>query len=114
MNGAQRSVSRLATGGIVFAVMNASAVGLMTGQSPQPDILAGCPNGPGILWGKESLGAFTTNCDLVITAPPAIGAAPSAGVIVACRNVSGCLSNFVNSPGWVRVPNVDNRPRSSP
>ena len=43
----------------------------------------------------------------------AIGSAPSAGAIIACRGLPGCLSEFVNSPGWVNVPRVDNTPRSN-
>ena len=34
----------------------------------------------------------------------AIGAAPGAGAIIACRDVPGCLSASVNSPGGVSVP----------
>jgi hypothetical protein len=61
--------------------------------------------------GIQVVGAFTTNCDLVVQPPAAIGAAPPAGAIIACRDIVGCLSNFVNSPGWVNVPRVDTRPR---
>ncbi len=75
--------------------------------------LAACPN-QGILVGKQQVGAYTDNCDLVVTPPPAIGAAPSAGAIIACRGITGCLSDFVNNPGWVKVPQVDTRPRQSP
>ena len=74
---------------------------------------ATCPNA-GILVGKQQVGAYTDNCDLVVTPPPAIGAAPSAGAIIACRGIQGCLSDFVNNPGWVKVPRVDTRPRQSP
>lgn len=74
---------------------------------------ATCPN-EGILVGKQQVGAYTDNCDLVVTVPPAIGAAPSAGAIIACRGLPGCLSDFVNNPGWVKVPQVDTRPRQSP
>ncbi|MGJ6124439.1 hypothetical protein QN239_17890 [Mycolicibacterium sp. Y3] len=79
----------------------------------QPDVMATCPN-QGILVGKQQVGAYTDNCDLVVTPPPAIGAAPSAGAIIACRGITGCLSDFVNNPGWVKVPQVDTRPRQSP
>jgi hypothetical protein len=36
-----------------------------------------------------------------------IGGAPSAGTIIACRGLPGCLSQVVNNPGMVQVPQVD-------
>jgi hypothetical protein len=97
----------------VFAVAGTLApVAAVLSQPPAQNV-ANCPNGPGVLVGKQVVGAYTTNCDLVVTPPPAIGAAPSAGAIIACRGLPGCLSSVVNNPGWVNVPRVDNTPRSN-
>lgn len=102
---------------LIAATALAGAVGgtlLLPAAMHEPAAaLATCPN-QGILVGKQQVGAYTDNCDLVVTAPPAIGAAPSAGAIIACRGIQGCLSDFVNNPGWVKVPRVDTRPRQSP
>jgi hypothetical protein len=113
---AQRLVRRLAlASGFALAVAVAPAVGFITSSGSQPpQILGNCPNGPSIPVGLQGLGAFQDNCSLVITVPPAIGAAPSAGAIIACRGLPGCLSSWVNNPGLVRVPAVDVRVQNSP
>jgi hypothetical protein len=81
-------------------------------SAPSPRGTAACPGGQGgLLVGMQVLGAYTDNCDLRVQPPPAIGAAPSAGAIIACRNLPGCLPMFVNNPGWVQVPRVDTRVR---
>jgi hypothetical protein len=97
----------------LFAVAGTLAPVTAVLSQPPAQNVADCPNGPGIPIGLQGVGAYTTNCDLVVTPPPAIGAAPSAGAIIACRGIPGCLSDFVNSPGWVNVPNVDNTPTSN-
>ncbi len=105
MASCERPLRRLLTAS-AFAVATLAAPvavlmsGAATDSAPRP--LADCQ---GIPVGLEGLGAYTSNCDLAVQPPPAIGAAPSAGAIVACRNIPGCLSQFVNSPGQVRVPN---------
>jgi hypothetical protein len=105
-------VSRWAAAGLLAGGAVAAAFGPAAVSEPA-DTGATCPN-QGVLVGKQQVGAYTTNCDLVVTPPPAIGAAPSAGAIIACRGLPGCLADFVNNPGWVRVPQVDTRPRQSP
>lgn len=97
----------LIAGGFAVATLAAPAVMLMSGPSLDsgPVHLADCG---GEQIGLEGLGAYTTNCDLTVTPPAAIGAAPSAGAIVACRNIPGCLSEFVNNPGQVQVPQRSN------
>lgn len=42
------------------------------------------------------------------------GSSPGAGAIIACRNIPGCLSQVVNGPGIIRVPQPDTRVRQSP
>jgi len=41
------------------------------------------------------------------------GSSPGAGAIIACRNVPGCLSQVVNGPGIIQVPQPDTRVRQS-
>ncbi|CDO08822.1 hypothetical protein C1S82_15165 [Mycolicibacterium cosmeticum] len=105
-------VSRWAAAGLIAGGAIAALVGPAVVSEPAA-VVATCPN-EGVLVGKQQVGAYTTNCDLVVTPPPAIGAAPSAGAIIACRGLPGCLADFVNNPGWVKVPQVDTRPRQSP
>lgn len=107
-----RTLSRWITVGAFSAAVGAALVAPAVAHEPAAPS-ATCPN-QGILVGKQQVGAYTDNCDLVVTPPPAIGAAPSAGAIIACRGITGCLSDFVNNPGWVKVPQVDTRPRQSP
>ncbi|WP_264066267.1 hypothetical protein [Mycolicibacterium komossense] len=93
----------LTAGGFAVATLAAPAVMLMSGPSvgSAPVPLADCG---GVPVGLQGLGAYTTNCDLAVQPPAAIGAAPSAGAVVACRNIPGCLSQWVNNPGQVQVP----------
>jgi hypothetical protein len=101
----QYSLRRMVTAGaFAAAIVTAPAVALLVGPSagPAPQHVAEC-NGEVV--GLNGLGAYTTNCDLAVQPPAAIGAAPDAGAIVACRNIPGCLSQFVNNPGQVQVPN---------
>jgi hypothetical protein len=41
------------------------------------------------------------------------GSSPGAGAIIACRNIPGCLSQVVNGPGIIQVPQPDTRVRQS-
>ena len=117
MTSARRAAQRLliAAGFAVSAVIvpvSIAATNTPTDIST-PSTLAGC-QGQGVPLGLNAIGApFTQNCDLVVEPPKAIGAAPSAGAIIACRGIPGCLAQWVNNPGNVNVPNVDTRPRSN-
>jgi hypothetical protein len=109
MAGSGRRLRRLAVVGVFGAIAAAAPVlgGLAGPDGLAPQSVAGCL-GQGVPLGLNAIGApYTDNCDLVVTPPAAIGAAPSAGAIIACRNIPGCLSQWVNNPGLVRVPNVD-------
>jgi hypothetical protein len=98
----------------LVAAAPAAALIVGTGEQPAPRTVAECPGGPGISIGLNAVGApFPTNCDLVVQPPAAIGGAPSAGAIIACRDVPGCLSNYVNGPGYVQVPHRDTTVRQS-
>jgi hypothetical protein len=57
---------------------------------------------------------YVNTCGISSQRPAAIGGSPSAGAIIACRNIPGCLSYAVNGPGLVRVPQVDTTVRQSP
>ena len=113
MNMQRLQFRRLLAASAFAASGNSGPGGRGAHAAPPAQNVADCPNGPGVIVGKQVVGAYTTNCDLVVTPPPAIGAAPSAGAIIACRGLPGCLSSVVNSPGWVNVPRVDNTPRSN-
>lgn len=89
----------------VIAAVPAALVG--SADQPAPRTVAQCPSGPGLGIGAP----FGTNC--VVQPPAAIGGAPSAGAIIACRDVPGCLSNIVNGPGYVQVPHRDTTVRQS-
>ena len=109
MTHSARPIRRLAAIALFGALALAAPVlgGLAEPGGPAPQTVAGC-QGQGAMIGLNAIGApYTQNCDLVVTVPSAIGAAPSAGAIIACRNIPGCLSQWVNNPGLVQVPRVD-------
>lgn len=56
---------------------------------------------------------YTNTCGIQGGSPSAIGGSPSAGAIIACRGIPGCLSYAVNGPGLVRVPQPDTRVQQS-
>jgi hypothetical protein len=91
--------------GFAVAIALAPAVSALTGSAaqPAPRTVADCPGSIAI--GLQQAGAYTSDCSLAVTPPVAAGAAPSAGAIIACRRIAGCLSNYVNGPGNVQVPN---------
>ena len=111
MTSARQTAQRVLIGAVLGAAVLIPAGA--TVFEPTTRNVAGC-YGQGIPLGLNAIGApFTQNCDLVVTPPPAIGAAPSAGAIIACRGIPGCLANWVNNTGNVAVPRVDTRPRSN-
>ena len=90
--------------GSLFLLLAMVAVGfalLMPLQSA-PRALAGCTGGVGS--GVIADGGYVDQGCGQADQSAAIGAAPSAGTIIACRNISGCLSQAVNGPGGVSVP----------
>jgi hypothetical protein len=56
-------------------------------QQAQPCINGVIPGNP-----------YIVNCNLPRRTPQVAGAAPDAGAIIACRNIPGCLSWYVNHP----------------
>lgn len=82
-------------------------VGVQTYTDAQPPPrIVGAPCTNGVIPGNP----YIVNCNLPARRAPVIGAAPDAGAIIACRNVPGCLSYFVNSPGQLSpaAPNFGN------
>lgn len=67
-----------------------------------PRVMAGCTGGVGS--GVIGNGGYVDQGCGQADQPAAIGAAPDAGTIIACHDVSGCLSQAVNNPGAVSVP----------
>jgi hypothetical protein len=111
MTSARHAARRMLTAGLLAAAVLMPATATMF--EPHSRTVAGCA-GQGVPLGLNAIGApFTENCDLVVEPPKAIGAAPSAGAIVACRGIPGCLALWVNNTGNVAVPRVDTRPRSN-
>ena len=111
MTSARHTAQRMLIGAVLGAAV-LIPVGTTVFEPPTRAV-AGC-YGQGVPLGLNAIGApYTQNCDLVVTPPVAIGAAPSAGAIIACRNIPGCLANWVNNTGNVAVPRVDTRPRSN-
>ena len=87
----QRRVRRLLfTGGAALAVIVAPSV-LVSSASTET---LGQPCYNGIIPGNPWL----NSCSLPRTNPPIRGAAPDATAIIACRNIPGCLSWYVNGP----------------
>ncbi|MHC9293878.1 hypothetical protein ACRCUN_15550 [Mycobacterium sp. LTG2003] len=104
-----RGVRRL----VAVALLTAGPLVGVTTAMPAP-VANACPSG--IYIGLDAVGApFPTNCDLVVEPPTVIGSSPSAGAIIACRDLPGCLSNYVNGngPGYVKVPHRDTTVRQS-
>jgi hypothetical protein len=56
---------------------------------------------------------YHQTCGIPNAVPSAPGQSPGAGAIIACRNHPGCLSQAVNGPQLVNVPNPDTRVRQS-
>lgn len=107
-------VRRLTAAAVLAAAAAAAPVTAALAPAPLTQPVAGCPNGPSIPVGKQILGAYTSNCDLLVPPPPAPGAAPAPGAVIACRGLPGCLSYWVNYPGVINVPHRDTGIRTSP
>jgi len=111
MTSARHTAQRMLIGAVLGAAV-LIPVGTTVFEPPTRAV-AGC-YGQGVPLGLNAIGApYTQNCDLVVTPPAALCAAQSAGAIIACRNIPGCLANWVNNTGNVAVPRVDTRPRSN-
>jgi hypothetical protein len=92
----ERRAQRLRlVGGAAFAVVIAPFA-LMAETSPQPatQVLSNGPCINGVIPGNP----YVVNCNLPARNRPAIGAAPDAGAIIACKGIPGCLSYYVNYP----------------
>jgi hypothetical protein len=88
----------------LFLLLMTAAFGfaLLMALHTAPRAMAGCTGGVGS--GVIGNGGYVDQGCGQADQPAAIGAAPDAGTIIACRNISGCLSQAVNGPGGVSVP----------
>ncbi|BBX08047.1 hypothetical protein [Mycolicibacterium aichiense] len=69
-----------------------------------PAIPAAAETGPDCTNGVVPLNPYVVNCGLPPRGNHAIGGAPDAGAIIACRHSPICLSYYVNYPGTLIVP----------
>ena len=61
----------------------------------------------------QPLNPYLQTCGIPNQPVTVPGASPGAGAIIACRGIPGCLSQVVNGPGIIRVPQPDTRVRQS-
>jgi hypothetical protein len=61
----------------------------------------------------QPLNPYLQTCGIPNQPVTVPGSSPGAGAIIACRNIPGCLSQVVNGPGIIRVPQPDTRVRQS-
>jgi hypothetical protein len=92
----------------------AAAVVAGSTYQPAPRTVADCAYGPGLNIGLNAVGApFPTKLQPGRRAASCDRRGAQCGAIVACRDVQGCLSNYVNGPGYVQVPHRDTTVRQS-
>lgn len=107
-----RSTRRFAlAGGFALAITIAPTVVLVAGShsGPASHSIADPVAAP-----KSSRVTPTARRAAYPSGPPAvIGGSPSAAAIIACHGIPGCLSYYVNNPGYVQVPQVDTTVRQS-
>jgi hypothetical protein len=61
----------------------------------------------------QPLNPYLQTCGIPNAPVTVPGSSPGAGAIIACRNIPGCLSQVVNGPGIIQVPQPDTRVRQS-
>ncbi|WP_263995445.1 hypothetical protein [Mycobacterium yunnanensis] len=100
------NLRRLAATGVfgLLAASGAAVVDVVT--TPASDLLACDMN-------IVPYDPYHQTCGIPNEVPTAPGQAPGAGAIIACRGIPGCLSQAVNGPQFVAVPQPDTRVRQS-
>jgi hypothetical protein len=101
-----RNLQRLAVIGVFLVTSAAGLVAMDTANAPDTTSVA-C-DGYLIPWDP-----YHQTCGIPNAVPSAPGQSPGAGAIIACRNHPGCLSQAVNGPQLVNVPQPDTRVRQS-
>jgi hypothetical protein len=61
----------------------------------------------------QPLNPYLQTCGIPNQPVTVPGSSPGAGAIIACRGIPGCLSQVVNGPGIIQVPQPDTRVRQS-
>src|SRR5882757_1531161 len=61
----------------------------------------------------QPLNPYLQTCGIPNQPVTVPGSSPGAGAIIACRDQPGCLSQVVNGPGIIQVPQPDTRVRQS-
>ena len=102
-----RNVQRLLAIGAFGVAFAAGVLGLDVATTPHSQQLACDMN-------VVPYDPYHQTCGIPNAIPSAPGQAPGAGAIIACRNIPGCLSQAVNGPQLVAVPQPDTRVRQSP
>ena len=100
------TIRRLATSSVFGLVAASGLVCVAVVTTPTADILACDMN-------IVPYDPYHQTCGIPNKVPTAPGQAPGAGAIIACRNIPGCLSQAVNGPQFVAVPQPDTRVRQS-
>lgn len=109
------TLGRLARGAILpavgFGMFAAASLMVLAPDRSAPHVLA-CSGAP---IGTVQGGVSDCGSGGMMQAPggTVIGAAPSQDAIIACRGIAGCLSQAVNSPGYVQVPRVSTQIQNS-
>lgn len=101
-----RNISRRLVVGAFAALAGAGLMGVGVATTPQPTPVACDMN-------VVPYDPYHQTCGIPNQIPTAPGQAPGAGAIIACRGIPGCLSQAVNGPQLVAVPNPDTRVRQS-
>jgi hypothetical protein len=87
------------------AAMGAGALAMATG--------AGSASAAPCVQQIQPLNPYLQTCGIPNQPVTVPGSSPGAGAIIACRGVPGCLSQVVNGPGIIQVPQPDTTVRQS-
>jgi hypothetical protein len=90
-----------------FGIASASGLAVLDGATTPQSTSVACD------MNVVPLDPYHQTCGIPNQVPSAPGQAPSAGMIIACRHEPGCLSQAVNGPQLVAVPDTDTRVRQS-
>ncbi|MDT5064707.1 MAG: hypothetical protein QOK02_862 [Mycobacterium sp.] len=90
-------------------VLGAGVLGVGTGIATGDGVASAAPCVQQI----QPLNPYLQTCGIPNQPVTVPGSSPGAGAIIACRNQPGCLSQVINGPGIIQVPQPDTRVRQS-